>query len=63
MSASGLLSASAQLADDVCLRELALIETSYGKLVYLAGLINLNTSCYEHYNSKGTRSLRSVTAF
>lgn len=42
------------VADNVCLRDLALIESSYGKLVYLASLIDANSGCYEHYDSKGT---------
>lgn len=41
-------------ADDACLRELALIDSAYGRLVYLAGLIDPNTGWYEHYDSKAS---------
>lgn len=33
-------------------RELFLVDTAYGRLVYLAGLINPNTGFYEHCSSK-----------
>ena len=52
----------------VCLRELSHIETSYGRLVYLAGLRNPDTGRYEHYGEAGlaadelraSRALRQV---
>jgi hypothetical protein len=34
---------------DVCRRDLALIPTAYGRLVYLAGLRNPDTGRYEHF--------------
>jgi hypothetical protein len=40
----------------VWLRDLFLIESSYGKLVYLAGLLDPNTGRYEHYSSKSANS-------
>jgi hypothetical protein len=39
------------VADDVWLRDLSRIGTSYGRLVYLAGLLDPNTGRYEHYGS------------
>lgn len=41
---------------DLWIRDLAQIETSYGQLVYLAGLRNPNTGRYEHYGSRDTSS-------
>ncbi|HZQ54292.1 MAG TPA: hypothetical protein VFB14_18975 [Bryobacteraceae bacterium] len=38
-------------SDDLWSRELAQIETAYGRLVYLAALRNPNTGRYEHYAS------------
>jgi len=35
--------------DEVWLRDLSLIKTSYGQLVYLAGLLDPNTGRYVHY--------------
>src|SRR5436309_8675244 len=47
-------------SDDLCLRGLSHIGTSYGRLVYLAGLRNPNTGRYEYYgstaNSSGTEA-------
>jgi hypothetical protein len=43
-------------ARQVWLRDLFLIESSYGKLVYLAGLLDPNTGRYEHYGSKSAHS-------
>ena len=43
----------AQLSDQIWLQDLSLIETSYGRLVYLAGLLDPNTGRYEHYGSNG----------
>ncbi len=37
--------------DEVWLRDLSRIATSYGRLVYLAGLRDPNTGRYEHYGS------------
>jgi hypothetical protein len=39
------------VADELWLRDLSRIETSYGRLVYLAGLLDPNTGRYEHYGS------------
>ena len=41
----------ARNAVDSCMRELALIDSAYGRLVYLAGLIDPNTGYYQHYDS------------
>ncbi len=38
-------------ADEIWLRDLFLIQTSYGQLVYLAGLLDPNTGRYQHYGS------------
>jgi hypothetical protein len=47
-------------SDDLCLRDLSHIATSYGRLVYLAGLRNPDTGRYEYYgstvNSSGTEA-------
>ncbi len=40
-------------ADAPCLRQLHLIGTSYGRLVYLAGLRNPDTGRYEHFGAPG----------
>lgn len=45
--------ASARSSDPAWLRELSLIESSYARLVYLAGLLDLNTGQYEHSSSQG----------
>src|ERR1700751_5396414 len=39
------------VADEIWLRDLSRIATSYGRLVYLAGLLDPNTGRYEHYGS------------
>jgi hypothetical protein len=39
------------VADETWLRDLSRIATSYGRLVYLAGLLDPNTGRYEHYGS------------
>jgi hypothetical protein len=36
-------------ASEACLKEVSLIPTSYGRLVYLAGLRDPDTGKYEHY--------------
>ena len=54
MVKSGHSVARSRTADVACARELALIGTAYGQLVYLAGLIDPNTGCYEHYDSKAS---------
>lgn len=48
--------AELDLLEVLRLRDLSHIETSYGKLVYLAGLRNPDTGRYEHYGSKGSLS-------
>src|SRR6185312_6641600 len=40
-----------QASETLWVRDLSLIETSYGRLVYLAGLRNPDTGRYEHYGS------------
>lgn len=40
-----------ELVDELWLRDLSRIPTSYGRLVYLAGLLDANTGRYEHYGS------------
>lgn len=45
-------SVSAGKQDDTLLRELHLVESIYGRLVYLAGLIDPNTGRYEHFGSR-----------
>ena len=52
MVQSGTSVAGLNMADEACARELALIDSAYGRLVYVAGLIDPNTGCYEHYGSK-----------
>ena len=39
------------VADEIWLRDISRIATSYGRLVYLAGLLDPNTGRYEHYGS------------
>lgn len=54
------------LAAEIWLRDLFRIETSYGRLVYLAGLLDPNTGRYEHYGSgannmaAASRSLKQI---
>ena len=38
-----------EISDDSWARELSHVRTSYGRLVYLAGLRNADTGRYEHY--------------
>ncbi len=45
------LSVGQDILDLVCIRDLSHIETSYGRLVYLAGLRNPDTGRYEHYGA------------
>jgi hypothetical protein len=46
------------------MRELTQIETSYGRLVYLAGLLNPDTGRYEHYGAADSvSSLATSRAF
>jgi hypothetical protein len=40
-----------ELADEFYTRDVALIGTSYGRLVYLAGLLDPDTGKYTHYGS------------
>jgi hypothetical protein len=42
---------STEEADSLWLRSLSQIKTSYGRLVYLAGLRNPDTGKYEHYGA------------
>jgi hypothetical protein len=60
MSASGSSAATSRTPDEIYPRELSLIESAYGRLVYLAGLIDANTGCYEHYDSRA-RDIRQAT--
>lgn len=39
------------VTEEVWVRDLSRIETSYGRLVYLAGLRDSNTGRYEHYSA------------
>ena len=41
---------------DLWVRDLAHIESSYGRLIYLAGLLDPNTGKYEHYGSTANSS-------
>lgn len=50
----GSTTALARNAVDGCMRELALIDSAYGRLVYLAGLIDPNTGYYQHYDSNAS---------
>ena len=43
--------AGSGLSAELCLKEVSLIPTSYGRLVYLAGLLDPDTGKYEHYGS------------
>lgn len=45
------VSGERETSDEVWTRDLAHIRTSYGRLVYLAGLRNPDTGRYEHYGS------------
>lgn len=44
------------ISDDLWVRDLSHIDTSYGRLVYLAGLRNPDTGRYEHYGATGNAS-------
>jgi hypothetical protein len=46
---------------DVWAQELSLIPTFYGRLVYLAGLLDPNTGQYEHYSSGADGSANQVS--
>ncbi len=46
------ISYSTELSDEIWLRDLFLIKTHYGRLVYLAGFLNQNTGLYEHHAAK-----------
>ncbi|MBV9303274.1 MAG: hypothetical protein JOY62_00490 [Acidobacteriaceae bacterium] len=43
-----------EILSDLWLRDLSHIRTSYGRLVYLAGLRNPDTGRYEHYGANTT---------
>ena len=43
---------SQDLSNEIGLRELSQVETSYGRLVYLASLRNPDNGRYEHYGSE-----------
>ncbi len=47
------LQADDEVLESVCVGDLSHIETSYGRLVYLAGLRNPDTGRYEHYGAAG----------
>ena len=47
------LHANTDVLEFACVRDLSNIETSYGRLVYLAGLRNPDTGRYEHYGATG----------
>ncbi len=49
MAASHALTAEQEGSKDAWIRDLSHIQTSYGRLVYLAGLRNADTGKYEHY--------------
>lgn len=49
------------LLQDLWTRELSLIKTSYGRLVFLAGLRNPDTSRYEYYGCGDANSSSSVS--
>jgi hypothetical protein len=50
-----------ELLKDLWARDLSLISTSYGRLVYLAGLRNPNTGRYEYYGCPENTSLQIVS--
>ncbi|HEX4749628.1 MAG TPA: hypothetical protein VH302_08815 [Bryobacteraceae bacterium] len=43
--------ADRQIADELWLRDVSRVPTSYGRLVYLAGLLNPDTGTYEYYGT------------
>ena|ERR1700761_6926774 len=50
-----------EILKDLWARELSLISTSYGRLVFLAGLRNPNTGQYEYYGCPESTSSYSVS--
>ncbi len=40
-----------EVSDEIWIQELSLVRTYYGRLVYLAGLLDPNTGRYEYYGS------------
>ncbi len=53
-----------EVIDETWGRELAEIETAYGRLVYLASLRDSNTGRYEHYAAEpGAASAYTRTSF
>ncbi len=50
------MSAADGSPDAMGMRDLTQIETSYGRLVYLAGLLNPDTGRYEHYGASDSVS-------
>jgi len=68
LNGKGTQAATSTSVGAACIRDLTNIETSYGRLVYLAGLRNPETGRYEHYGASGisadaldaSRTLRKV---
>ncbi|MBV8904786.1 MAG: hypothetical protein JOZ22_14225 [Acidobacteriia bacterium] len=56
-----------ELGDELWLRDIILIQTSYGRLVYLAGLLDPNTGRYEHYgcntSAAGAQASRALKRY
>jgi hypothetical protein len=55
------ISARIQAPDEQLVRELSLIASSYGQLVYLAGLLDPNTGRYNHYGIAAGSSGRDLS--
>jgi hypothetical protein len=63
MWATGQIVHDREVFDDTWGRELAEIETAYGRLVYLAGLRDSNSGRYEHYATEPSSRNRVHTYF
>jgi len=50
-----------EASETLWVRDLSQIESSYGKLVYLAGLRNPDTGRYEHYANQGYSGLLATS--